>query len=123
MSETHDNIQVLEITWYLAGPMTGIENYNYPAFEDACKSLRGYGLRVLSPHEVPWPIDYLTMNQEELWTEMMHRTKELIDAATGIILLPGWPWSRGALNELEMARDRRLPVVYFNSHQSALVMM
>lgn len=37
---------------YLAGPMTGISGFNFPAFRDACLWLRQRGWDVVSPHEI-----------------------------------------------------------------------
>ena len=37
---------------YIAGPMTGYPEYNYPAFEATAKKYRDLGFRVTSPHEV-----------------------------------------------------------------------
>lgn len=41
-----------ELTYYLAGPMTGLPEYNYPAFGAAVKTLSEEGILVLSPHHV-----------------------------------------------------------------------
>lgn len=109
-----------ELLYYIAGPMTGIPEYNYPAFTAACTVLRANGMKVVSPHEVPWPEDHETMDVEELWTEMMHRTNELLATVGGFILLPGWAHSRGALRELEVVRERKLPVLFLDWTGSVL---
>ena len=37
---------------YVAGPMRGYVDYNYPAFDSACEVLREAGYDVVSPHEI-----------------------------------------------------------------------
>lgn len=78
---------------------------------------------VVSPHEVPWPKGHETMDPETLWAYMMEATRVLLDKATGVILLPGWPGSKGVLIELEMARQRKLPVLYMDSARGMLIGM
>jgi hypothetical protein len=102
-------------TYYIAGPMTGIEKYNYPAFQVAASELREMGLKILSPHEIPWPSGHEGMAVTELWTYMMRESKKLTMQATGLILLRGWPASRGALVELEKFTKEGQPVYYYDN--------
>lgn len=39
-------------TVYIAGPMSGKKDYNYPAFEAAAAEIRAAGYNVISPHEL-----------------------------------------------------------------------
>ena len=41
-----------EPTIYVAGPMRGFENYNYPAFDRCARVLRGQGWIVINPAEL-----------------------------------------------------------------------
>lgn len=36
---------------YISGPMTGIEDYNFPSFHKAARQLRGLGYDVFNPAE------------------------------------------------------------------------
>lgn len=105
-------------TYYLSGPMTGYPKYNYPAFEEAAQVLRNTGLEVLSPHENPWPVEHETMPPEALWTAMMDLAHKQMDQCDDIILLRGWPNSRGARLELAYMLDRSIPaeVWYFHDY-------
>jgi hypothetical protein len=88
---------------YLAGPMTGYPEFNYPTFAANTIMLRKNGFVVYSPHEVPWP--EVKMEDDALWAYMMRQTKRLQRRCNSIILLPGWASSRGAKLELRRAMD------------------
>lgn len=104
-------------TYYLAGPMSGYEHYNYPAFEAAVRVLRHTGITVLSPHEVEWPVNHKDMDEETLWGYMMNETGKQLAQASGIILLKGWPQSRGAKAELKHALDNDFVVWFYHEFQ------
>ena len=83
-------------TVYIAGPMTGIPEYNYPAFHRAAATLRALGHHVESPAE-PGQVDGWT------WADYMRRGIRQMLACDTIALLPGWHASRGALIEARLA--------------------
>lgn len=81
---------------YLAGPMTGLPDFNRQAFRDAMIWLIAHGWQVESPAENVLPegsshADYMRAG-----------VKQMIECDT-IILLPGWRESFGARVELEVA--------------------
>ena len=96
-------------TYYLAGPMTGIPEFNYPAFSLSKSELEAAGIAVKSPHEIPWPESPLGSN-EELWQSMMKRALNMLLECEGIILMRGWVRSRGALVEFNVAAALKMPV-------------
>ena len=104
-------------TYYLAGPMSGYEHYNYPAFEDAVRVLRQTGIKVESPHENQWPEDHANMPEGKLWDIMMELGTAQMNRCQGIILLKGGPQSRGARRELSYALEQGWPVHYFHDYQ------
>lgn len=106
-----------DLTYYLAGPMSGYTDYNYPAFTAAAETLRNTGIRIQSPHEQPWPDDSHKLSEEDLWVEMMNRTNAQLILCAGMILLKGWPQSRGAKAELSVAMEKGWPVWYYNDFQ------
>lgn len=124
-------MSVQNLSYYLAGPMTGLPEYNYPAFTAACEYLRKWWkLEILSPHEVPWPEGCLSVDDaqnkmgiEPLWEYMMGATRELLERASGVILLPGWYTSRGALAELSIVREAQLPTYFLDTDEGTLTYM
>lgn len=82
------------MTVYISGPMTGLPEYNYPAFAAAKAYLQGLGFYVLSPHEAP---------ACDSWAAYMKHDLKLLLECEAIVLLPGWKTSRGALLEKMVA--------------------
>lgn len=83
-------------TVYLAGPMRGLPEFNYPAFESAAKELRNRGYLVWSPHE---QTEDKTLTLREY---MKHDLPAVLEADT-VVLLPGWSTSAGARLEWQVA--------------------
>ena len=79
---------------YLAGPMTGIPHFNYPAFNAAAAMLRAEGHEVFNPAEVTETDRRAQFKIEMSW---------ICDHAEGIALLPGWERSSGARAEHALA--------------------
>jgi len=101
-----------DLTYYLSGPMAGYADHNFPAFEAAMTELRDAGLSILSPHKVEHP--NLSGKPEE-WAEYLRNDlKEMLSFCQGIILLRGWPQSRGARLELSIAQALDWPTYYYN---------
>ena len=88
--------------WYLAGPMSGIEKHNYPAFTAACLLLRNQGWDILSPHE-EHPFMFSRDATLEEWQVLLREDVRLLLNCKGIILLPGWTKSNGAQLECYVA--------------------
>lgn len=89
---------------YVAGPMTGIENYNRDAFAAAEKRLRELGYKVLNPAWLPTglaPDMYLPI--------CLH----MIEAADVVCTLKGWQLSGGATIEVEYSRYQGKRVVEY----------
>jgi hypothetical protein len=115
--------------YYLAGPMTGIPQFNFPAFEEAAKVLRrDYGLIIISPVEtdLPAPREFCLASSDgkldekglvggESWGKILGRDVELIaDACSGIILLPNWDTSAGARLEAFVGLLRGYPLYEYD---------
>lgn len=87
---------------YLAGPMTGLPENNYPAFNEAAKKLRDLGCEVASPAEIEPP-------EKLSWEEWMKRSIQMMLSCTHVVLLPDWHKSTGARLEQNLAAQLRMP--------------
>lgn len=91
---------------YLAGPMSGLPESNYPAFHAAAAKLRAMGHVVLNPAENPEPAC-------GTWQGYMRMALAQLVQCDGVVLLPGWSDSRGALLERELAQTLGMDLSYF----------
>ncbi len=82
---------------YISGPMTGYENANEKAFEEAADNLRDLDYMVCNPH------DTSTLLGELTHAEYLRFDFERILEADFLVALPGWETSLGALSEILMA--------------------
>lgn len=87
-------------TLYIAGPMTGLPNHNYDAFNEAAEQLRAAGFTVLNPVDIDTDG---TEPGEKPWVWYMRRTLKMMLDADAIATLPGWRNSRGASIEVDTA--------------------
>ena len=92
---------------YIAGPMTGMADFNYAAFLVAAEKLRdtGYDVECPAEHDLPDGTD---------WTAYVrHGIKRLLDC-DAVATLPAWEHSKGARLEVLIAERlgmRVAPVV------------
>ncbi|WP_238591868.1 DUF4406 domain-containing protein, partial [Pseudomonas abietaniphila] len=93
---------------YVAGPMTGIEDYNFPAFNAAAAKLRAKGWQVENPAE-----HELADNLE--WADYMAYDLTRLGLCGAIYLLPGWSKSKGAMIEWNIARALGMQVQFANA--------
>jgi nucleoside 2-deoxyribosyltransferase len=111
-----------KIRVYLAGPMRGLPEFNFPAFDAAAAQLRDAGLEVFSPAEKGLE-KHAEANQESL---AFRRAVFLLDTewicrnADVIALLPGWEKSKGAVAERALAEAIGIPVRLFNPETGVL---
>ncbi len=90
---------------YLAGPMTGIKDYNYPAFNAEAARLRALGYTVENPAQNP---------ACDSWEGYMKQAICQLVKCDSVAFLPGWSNSRGALIERALAFDLKIPVCAAN---------
>lgn len=104
---------------YLAGPMRGYPEFNFPLFfevEEALKQQQGW--EVLSPARMDRQLGFDPKNLKGTEQELaflgfdlgdaMRRDLNAITQCDGICLLPGWEKSRGARVEAQVANEINL---------------
>jgi hypothetical protein len=111
---------------YLAGPMRGIADFNFPAFFKAAEVLRAQGYKVFSPAEkdIEDHGDAVYKNnptgdvalaasrtsfdiRAAIWADLEY----IVWEADAIALLPGWEKSKGVMAELATAKFLDLEVI------------
>lgn len=92
---------------YLAGPMSGLPEHNYPAFTAACKTLRQQGYNIVSPHEETPCQDHANPLP---WTHYLRRDLRTLLDCDAIAMLPGYSGSKGAQLELTVALALGYPI-------------
>lgn len=104
-------------TLYLAGPMSGIKDLNFPLFNAEAARLRALGYTVVNPAEINGGADELVacaaMTPAELkahWRKCMRRDIPAMMACDGIALLPNWFKSKGAKLEVRIGSDFDMPI-------------
>ena len=99
---------------YIAGPMRGIEYYNFPAFDDAAFRFREGGWDVINPAEldrVNGAHEFSDNQGTDFLREAMRRDTNAICDCTAIALLPGYEKSKGTEVELVLAKLLGLEVL------------
>lgn len=81
---------------YVAGPMTGLPEYNYPAFDAAAAALRQAGYQVVNPAEDGLPLD-------APWEHHLRLAIAKLMSCQAVATLPGWHRSKGAQLEVHNA--------------------
>lgn len=102
---------------YLAGPMSGIPQFNFPLFNSVTATLRERGYKVVSPVETDTEkmreLAYASPDgdpkvlleaTDETWGEVLANDVRIIaDDISSVVLLPGWENSKGARLEAFVA--------------------
>jgi len=83
--------------------MTGMPNYNRPAFPEAAKHLRAAGFTVHNPGE--------EVHTDRSWAAYMRISLDALFRADALVILPGWQHSTGARLEVAVAHALDIPVI------------
>lgn len=120
---------------YVAGPMRGYPEFNFPAFHAAARLLRSEGWEVFSPaekdesiHGTDFSKKYKTGSLEEATNDGFSLRRALGDdlewickEADAVYLLNGWQKSKGACAEKATAEALGLTVMYQEEHEAGRI--
>lgn len=95
-----------KVTIYIAGPMTGIPNFNYPAFHEAESVLK----RLFPDAVIENPARNFGGRQDLPYETYLEAAFKQVRRSDTIFLLPGWKESKGVARELEIAKDLKLNI-------------
>lgn len=98
---------------YISGPMTGLPNFNFPAFNAAAAVVRSMG------HEAVNPVD-INPDSNTPWEVCLRADIKALCDCDGIVLIHGWEHSKGAHLELQVAHRLGLKVLLFEHMQSSV---
>ena len=90
---------------YLAGPMSGLPELNFPAFHREAAYFRERGYEVVNPAEI-------NTDTTMAWADCMRKDIAELVTCDSILMMPGWEKSKGASLEHHIARSLELRVVY-----------
>jgi hypothetical protein len=90
---------------YIAGPMTGLPEFNYPSFHAVAQTLRDEGFAVVNPAEI-------CPDFEATWEYYMRNALTGMLTCDAIYLLKGWDKSKGACLEKHVAVTLGMTVIY-----------
>jgi len=89
---------------YVAGPMSGLPDFNYPAFNGVAAHLRSMGHEVENPAENPVP-------PCGSWNGYMRMALAQVVRCDWMVMLPGWEKSHGARLEHYVATTLGMKVL------------
>ena len=92
---------------YIAGPMTGLPDLNFPAFYREAAHYRSQGWEVVNPAEI-------NPDPEAKWVDCMKADIPQLLTCDTVCMLPNWERSKGASLEHHIARSLDLKVIYIN---------
>ncbi len=103
---------------YVAGPMTGLPDHNFPAFFEVAERLEAIGHTPINPADHDGAtLEEAIANQHSLgdWTAYMKRDIPRLVACDAVYLMDGWKSSKGATLEHFIAEELGMP--FFSSRE------
>jgi hypothetical protein len=109
---------------YIAGPMSGVADWNFPAFFEAERQLVALGYSVVNPAHNDGPTVELALESagkpsapNHTWAYYMKRDLPHVLDVDALCVLPGWQNSKGASLEVQVAQAIGLPLMILRDGQ------
>lgn len=102
---------------YLSGPMTGIEDYNYPRFHEVAGKMRAQGYAVVNPAESYGGDQSLAFSTYMRWD-----IKQLLESCDAVVLLGGWQQAAGAVFEVAIAAALGYSILEYQDEPGGFVL-
>lgn len=91
--------------YYIAGPMTGVPEFNYPLFYATAERLRSQG------HEVENPAESDGGTSHKPREFYLRKAIAMLVKCDAVVVLPNWENSRGACLEVLIAGELGMPIL------------
>lgn len=98
---------------YLAGPMRGVRDYNYPLFNRAAHYIRRKGYAVFNPAEHDEGVHPTSPTPDQM-RKVQRKDCIAVCDADAICFLPGWEKSELATVEFTLARNAGLDMFVYS---------
>ena len=102
---------------YIAGPMSGYEDWNFPLFFETERKLEELGYEVINPAHNDGPTLETALqsagtadNPGHTWAYYMRRDLPHVLEVDALCVLPGWKNSKGASLEVHVAKSVGIPI-------------
>ena len=102
---------------YIAGPMSGVEDFNFPLFFETEEKLKELGHEVVNPaHNDGKTLEDALASAgsperpNKAWSHYMRRDLVHVLAVDAVCVLPDWQKSKGASLEVHVAEELGLPI-------------
>lgn len=109
---------------YIAGPMTGYDDWNFPAFFDAENQLKELGYETLNPAandgaslETAIQNAISARDAGATWSGYMRRDLSNLLLSDYVCVLPNWQRSKGASLEVHVAKALGIPLMILRDGQ------
>ncbi len=89
---------------YISGAMTGMPEYNYPAFFAAEEMLKEQGYDVVNPARSG-------VREGWCWGDYVREDLKWLVECDKIAMIPGWENSKGARLERHIAQNLEMPII------------
>jgi len=103
---------------YIAGPMSGYKDWNFPAFFEAEEKLKELGYETLNPAtndgaslEVAIQNAISARDSGATWASYMRRDLHSLCLSDAVCVLPNWQSSKGASLEVQVAEALGIPLL------------